>query len=59
MSESDAANNGIFTKLGSKMKNLFFKKEDEPEYSISKPTDFRHLNHVKVDQRSSTGFEVI
>lgn len=50
---------GVFTKLSSKMKGLFFgKDEPEPEFVISKPTDFRHLNHVKADDRSSTGFTV-
>ena len=59
MSNNDSSNGGIFSKLSSKMKNMFSKQEEEPQFVISKPTGFRHLNHVKPDDRTSTGFAVI
>jgi hypothetical protein len=49
----------LMSKLSSKMKKLFGgREESEPEVVIGKPTGFKHLNHVKVDDRSSTGFTV-
>ena len=54
---------GLMATLSSKMSKLFggggTTEEPEPELVIGKPTGFKHLNHVKVDDRSSTGFTVI
>lgn len=56
-SKESSGGSGVFTKLSNKMKGLFSSSSSsEPKMIISKPTGFRHLNHVKADDRSSTGF---
>jgi hypothetical protein len=33
-------------------------EEEEPEFTVSEPFNFKQLTHVKADPRSSTGFSV-
>ncbi len=45
----------IFGPMIKGFKNLF-KQEPEPEINISSPFNFKHLNHARVDESTSTGF---
>lgn len=62
-SPASSEKKSLMAKLSSKMSKLFggggTTEEPQPELVIGKPTGFKHLNHVKVDDRSSTGFTVI
>jgi len=49
----------VFRRI-SKLFTSAFKREEEPEpvFEISAPYNFKHLQHVKADPHSSTGFSV-
>ena len=45
----------IFSRMAESFTSMFT-SEPEPEFEISKPYDFKHLEHAKVDENSPTGF---
>ena len=46
---------GMFSRMAESFSSMFT-SEPEPEFVISKPYEFKHLEHAKVDENSPTGF---
>ena len=46
---------GMLSRMASSFSSMFT-SEPEPEFIISKPYEFKHLEHAKVDESSPTGF---
>jgi hypothetical protein len=56
----DKSGGGIFTKMISTVKSVFKTDNDETAtMEISSPYNFQHVDHVRPDPRSSTGFSVL
>lgn len=56
----DSPKPNIFSRITSTFKSVFSGQEEQNDVpmEISAPYNFRHVQHVRVDPRSSTGFSV-
>ncbi len=54
-----SAKPSMFRRLSNAISSVFKRAEEpEPKFEISTPYNFKHVQHVKTDPHSSTGFSV-